>query len=116
MKMFMFAVYDSCSKMYDRPFCGRSEGEAVRSFGDIASDADHPIGKHPEHFSLFEVGSYDDNTGVVVAVEPVRYIVSAHELVKAPVGVDKKFSSDGVTFSELDNDGYPHNGGLRNAT
>ena len=113
MKLFMFAVYDSASKLYDRPFCCRSEGEALRSFGDIASDAEHPIGKHPEHYSLWEVGMYDDNKA---KIDPVvaRHVASAHELVAArrviPEGQLDAFN-DG-----LDNDGYPLNGGESRAT
>lgn len=78
----VFCVHDSCSKVYDRPFCSRSEEEAVRSFGDIAGDADHPIGKHPEHFSLFRLGSYDDSSGKLEPVVPV-HVVLAIDLVKS---------------------------------
>ena len=80
----VFAVYDSASAVYDRPWVARSEGEAVRSFGDIAQDADHPIGKHPEHYKLYRLGTYDDNTGVLDAGEkgPV-HVANAHELVAA---------------------------------
>ncbi len=78
----VFTVHDSCSGVYDRPFVGRSEGDAVRSFGDIAMDAEHPIGKHPEHFSLYRLGSYDDNTGKLDPCTPV-HVVSAVDLISA---------------------------------
>ncbi len=78
----VFSVHDSCSKIYDRPFVARSEGDAIRSFGDIAQDAEHPIGKHPEHFSLFRLGSYDDNTGKVDGDPPV-HVVNAIDLINA---------------------------------
>ena len=71
MRYFVYTVNDSCSGIYDRPFVGRSDGESLRSFTDIACDADHPIGKHPEHFSLWRVGTFDDNTGVVDPEVPV---------------------------------------------
>ncbi len=80
MKLFVFGIFDTVSGVYDRPVVARSEGEMVRSFKDIASDADHPIGKHPEHFKLFRTGTYDDNTGVIEPEVPVC-IASAHELV-----------------------------------
>jgi hypothetical protein len=78
----VFAVYDSASAVYDRPWVARSEGEAVRSFGDIACDADHPIGKHPEHYKLYRLGTYDDNTGLLDPGDkgPV-HVANAHELV-----------------------------------
>ena len=55
----MFVVHDSVSGVYDRPMCARSEGEMIRSFGDIAKDSKHPIGQHPEHYKLFYVGVFD---------------------------------------------------------
>ena len=82
MQLLMFVVHDSCSGVYDRPFCARSENEAVRSFGDIASDASHPIGAHPEHFKLFGIGSYEDSTGEIVPVPP-RFVANAIDLVNA---------------------------------
>ncbi len=82
MRLFIYCVFDSCSGVYDRPWCAQADGVAIRSFGDIAGDADHPIGKHPEFFSLFRVGTFDDNTGDLAPELPVC-IGKAHELVAA---------------------------------
>ena len=65
MKWFMFAVFDTCSGVYDRPFIAHSDPAAARSFGDLAVTDEHPVGKHPEHFSLHRIGTYDDNTGKI---------------------------------------------------
>ena len=57
MNMKLYAIFDSASGVYDGPFKARGHGEIMRMFGDIALDASHPVGKHPEHFSLYIVGS-----------------------------------------------------------
>ena len=80
MLLLMYSVHDSVSGVYDRPFVARAEGDAVRSFGDIANDKEHPIGKHPEHFSLFHVGTWNDNSGKVDPTPPT-HVVSAIDLV-----------------------------------
>ncbi len=80
MRVFMYSVYDSCSGTYDRPICAQADGAAIRSFGNIAIAADHPIGMHPEHYSLFRVGLFDDNTGVIEP-ELAVCIAKAHECV-----------------------------------
>ena len=80
MFLVMYAVFDSASGVYDRPFCARSEGEAIRSFTDVACDCDHPIGRHPEHYSMFRVGSFDDNDGEIIP-ESAKCVARAHELV-----------------------------------
>lgn len=81
MKSFVFTVFDSCAKVYDRPFVARSEGEALRSFTDIASDDKHPIGQHPEHYSIWRIGMYDDATGKIDTESPV-HLSGAVELIK----------------------------------
>lgn len=82
MRLFLYAVFDSASGVYDRPWCALSDGAALRSFTDIACDADHAIGKHPEHYSLFRLGDFDDNTAEI-SPEDAKCIGKAHELVAA---------------------------------
>ena len=99
MRLFLYCVFDSCSGVYDRPFCANADGSAVRSFGDIACDAEHPIGMHPEHYMLFRVGLFDDNTGEIVPEVPVC-LCKAHELVAAGRVVDKARQLDLVDSLE----------------
>lgn len=82
MRVFLYSVFDSCGGIYDRPFVAQADGMALRSFGDIAADAKHPIGQHPEHYMLFRIGMFNDNTGEVESETPVC-IGKAHELVAA---------------------------------
>lgn len=62
MKLNAYATYDTAAAVYSRPFFANSDGEVMRSFQDIATDADHPIGAHPEDYSLHRIGSYNDQT------------------------------------------------------
>ena len=84
MKLMMFCVHDTASGVYDRPWCCRSVGEALRSFGDIAQDKSHPIGKHPEHFRLFKVGEFDDNSGKIKGI-PAEHVVNAIDFIEEGV-------------------------------
>lgn len=58
----IFAVYDSKTGAYCAPFFLKARGEALRSFIDTAQGNDTLISKHPEDFTLFELGEYDDLT------------------------------------------------------
>lgn len=58
MNFSMYCIYDSAAESYMRPFFARSHGEAMRMFGDIAVSSEHPVGVHPEHYSLFYVGDF----------------------------------------------------------
>lgn len=61
----LYAVIDTASGIYDGPMPGVSDGHMIRAFSDMAVSADHPIGKHPEHYALIKVGCWNDGTGEV---------------------------------------------------
>lgn len=63
MKHNMYAIFDQASGLYSQPSYEQSDETAKRSFGNIAQDAEHPIGKHPKDYTLFRVGLFDDRTG-----------------------------------------------------
>lgn len=60
--MKIFAVHDSAVGSYGKPFFAKSTGEAIRSFTDAVKAKDSLLGQHPEHFSLFAVGEWDEDT------------------------------------------------------
>lgn len=65
MKHNVYSIYDTASGLYSRPFFTQSDAEAIRSFTDIACDTEHPIGKHPQDYTLFRLGIFDDNDGKI---------------------------------------------------
>lgn len=62
MKLGVYSVYDSKAEAYLQPFYMQSEGQAIRSFGEVANNKEHSIGKYPEDFTLFHLGYFDDST------------------------------------------------------
>ena len=78
--MFIYSVYDSAAAVYMRPFFEMTDSSAMRMFGDISVDVEHPIGKHPEHYSLYRIGIWDDANARIEPEEGVC-IARAHELV-----------------------------------
>lgn len=62
MIMEVCSVYDSVSGVYARPIFVVSKGAAVRLFYDEVNRdaADNALNKHPEDFSLWHLGSFDD--------------------------------------------------------
>ena len=82
MKQLAFAIYDSASEAYMRPFFMNTIGQAIRQFEDLAVDQEHPIGQHPQDYSLFQIGSYTDHDGVLCA-SPFECLCRAHEVVAA---------------------------------
>jgi len=60
----VFTVYDSKSEAYLQPFFLQTVGQAVRSITDCVRDSNHQFNRHPEDYTLFEIGSFEDNTAV----------------------------------------------------
>lgn len=81
MKVIICSVRDSAIESFANPFCIATRASAVRSFGDAVNrgGADSTLVAHPEHFALYEVGSFDDQTGEIVGCSPVM-IISALDL------------------------------------
>lgn len=81
----VFSVYDSKALVYASPFFSQSVGAAVRAFGDAANDPNVPFAKHPGDYQLYEIGTFDDNTGVMDAVIPMRLLGCAADFVSRDI-------------------------------
>lgn len=62
----MFSVYDSKVGTYLRPFTMLTKGEATRAWSDLVNDEKTQFAKHPEDYTLFELGEWDDEKGIVI--------------------------------------------------
>lgn len=68
MIMKIYTVFDSAAQAYLQPFFFQADGQAKRAFGELVNDKTHSFGKHPDDYTLFLIGYYDDATGLI---EPV---------------------------------------------
>jgi hypothetical protein len=76
----MYAIFDSAVEAYNRPFCARAHGEAIRMFEHQVADGDSPIRQNPEHFQLFFIGEYSEESAELCPV-PIVCLAKAHEVV-----------------------------------
>ncbi len=63
MKHNLYSIFDTATGLYSRPHAGQADAAAIRDFGSIVQDAEHPIAKHPGDYSLIRLGIFDDTTG-----------------------------------------------------
>lgn len=80
MKMNIYGIFDRAIAAYGRPFFMQTDGQAIRAFHDDAVSAESVVSKHPEDYSLYIIGIFDDQAGEIEPVSP-RCIARAHELV-----------------------------------
>ena len=69
MKHNMYAIHDKKAEAWLPPFFLHSEGMVIRAFTDCVNDQGHQFGKHPEDYTLMQIGSFDDEKGVVTPLQ-----------------------------------------------
>jgi hypothetical protein len=65
MKQKVFSVYDSKAEMFNQPMFFKATPEALRAFGDEANRTESAIHKHPDDYTLFEIGEFNVETGLL---------------------------------------------------
>lgn len=78
MRYKMFSIYDRAVDAYMRPFMCKAEGEALREFINLRNSEGSAVYSHPHDFSLFLIGTFNDNDGELVSCVPKR-LMGAHE-------------------------------------
>ena len=80
MRVLLIASFDEQAKCFGRPSCFATEGLAVRAFTEEVNrkSDDNALNKYPRDFSLWTLGVYDDETGVVELDK--RKLVDAYTL------------------------------------
>jgi len=73
------SVRDSASQLFGRPFVVVALGQATRAFSDEVNGQSE-ISRHPGDFELWEIGEFDDQTGMLVARHP-QLVVRGKDLV-----------------------------------
>lgn len=80
MNITMFcSIYDTAVQAYMRPFMVQAEGQAMREFGDLVCDDNHPVGKHASDYELYVLAEFNDKSGEFTPVER-RCLARGHEL------------------------------------
>lgn len=71
----VFSVKDLKAAAFAPPFFLHREEVALRTFRDAVADPSHPMHAHPEDYELYVVGTFDDETGILSAVDTPVFLV-----------------------------------------
>lgn len=66
----VFSVYDDKASVYLPPFVAKTVGEADRLFDSVIKAGESTISAYPSDHSLYQVGSYNDESGLLESVVP----------------------------------------------
>lgn len=75
----IYAVLDSKVASFGTPFFDQNDSSAIRNFSDAVNDGSNPNNlwhKHPEDFSLYYLGDFDNQNAELIPIIP-RSLVTA---------------------------------------
>lgn len=82
--MKIISVKDMKAKLFLQPTFQRSVHDATRSFEVIVNEPDNMISKFPDDFRLYQIGEFDQDSGVITETNPPLDLGAASEFKKRP--------------------------------
>lgn len=83
MKVGLFSIYDSVAAVFLTPFTARSRVEACRQIlaSKVSPDiVNTPLGSNPRDFVLYDLGTYDDETGSIASKFPAERVHAVSDI------------------------------------
>lgn len=84
MKKMIFSLFDKVSGGYMAPMFVANAAVVMRDVGDAVRKGDgNPLAAHPADYALYELGSFDDETGSFFII-PARLVFEVSSLLDTP--------------------------------
>jgi len=80
MKLEIFSVYDSKAAAFLPPFFMANGAVACRSFQEACNQPDSQFYKHPEDYTLFSLGHFEDTLATFDIPQTTKPLVTAASL------------------------------------
>lgn len=85
MKYLLVSIKDRAIDAFQPIGNVRAEGEAVRVFKDMISNAETAHSKHPDDYDIYLVGYFDDHDGLIEPVTPPKKLADG-KTIKETIG------------------------------
>jgi len=79
MKLLAFSVYDQKAECFGHPFFTSTTGIAARYLQQWLHNPQTTISQNPEDFSLYQVGTWDDNQAKFTTDTPPIFVARASD-------------------------------------
>ncbi|AXH73764.1 MAG: nonstructural protein [Microviridae sp.] len=77
MQSSLYAVHDAKAVAFCTPFVSDNDSTALRAFRFAANDLSTDIGRYPSDFTLYVIGTFDNQSGQVFSIEPAALALAA---------------------------------------
>ncbi|WNK13467.1 MAG: nonstructural protein [Microvirus sp.] len=76
------SLKDTAARVFGIPFVVQAAAQAVRSLRDEVNskESTSDVARHPDDFELYEIALFDEDSGAVSVIEPIRMIARAKDL------------------------------------
>lgn len=79
MKVRVFSIYDEKGLNYGPLMTWPHKGQALRWFMDLVRDPKTTVGTHAEDYKLYELGEFDNVSGVMVSLKTPLFLSTGSE-------------------------------------
>lgn len=84
MQQRIYTIYDSKAEAYLKPFFTTTKGLALRSFIDESNKPGSTLNMYPADYTLFELGTFEDDTGQITMHKAHENLGTALEHIRTP--------------------------------
>jgi len=78
----IYVLHDSKAKMYHTPFYMVNDDACLRTMVDMVNNQENEVSKFPEDFTLFNIGTFDEETANIELLQERVTICRCHELIQ----------------------------------
>ena len=68
---------DAKAEKFSMPFFQMNKALGLRMFSQLCSDPQGQVSRYPEDYALFELGEFDDETGLMTALPQPLHLANA---------------------------------------
>lgn len=79
MKLSAFAIHDEKACSFMTPVYFNYKGQASRWFEDLIKENNNPISKHPEDYSLYHIGYFNQYDARLEALNVPELVIRAND-------------------------------------
>lgn len=72
MHLIAFSVHDSKAEAFIQPFFTPTVAVALRAFGSACNDDTQKFCQYPDDYTLFEIGTFDCDTGTFEPLQKIK--------------------------------------------
>lgn len=78
----VLSVKDEATELYGSPITVNTTAEGLRAFVNAVNNPQHDMNKNPEDYTLWVVGTYNNETGELAPTTPHRRLMRGTEAMK----------------------------------